>query len=412
MDTAIALYGPPAAGKDTVTAALAKTDNKFRHYQRMKVGTGRTTGYRMASSADLNNLVTAGEVIYSNSRYDSTYVIDQPELNRMLGADQIPVLHVGQPEAIEALLNVAPAVRWVIVELWCPRDVAAGRAAARGTDDLDERLAAWDATTRLTVADARIDTASVSPAEAAGLIVKAVRAAQSSIVVPTMHLVHPDGSLDLAATHRHAIAAGAGWVDHFLINGSTTAGGDLSSSERSAVLDVWLEAVLPGRLLACTWSTEDIAAAGERHIRPMAVLQANNRSAAEQLLRHLPTGSTIYSHPMFGSTFDADLAAWARREGHLPSGGKLAKVSLDEIAEIRHAAPAFATWDGSSRRIRDSVGAGAAGVVATPLAAALTSLPPRSIAHVQEAIDLTQAQLDQFPERADKRRWLLEQIHA
>lgn len=412
MDTVIVLYGPPASGKDSVTAVLTKVDNKFQHYQRMKVGSGRTMGYRMASSTDLDNLITAGEVIYANSRYDSTYVIDQPELNRMLDADQIPVLHVGQPEAIDALLDAAPGVRWVIVELWCPRDIAAQRAIARATNDLDERLAAWDATTRLTVADVRIDTTSVSPAEAADLVVEAVRVAQSSIVVPTMHLVHPDGSLDLAATRRHAIAAGAGWVDHFLINGSTTAGGDLCSSERSAVLDAWLEAVPADRLLACTWSAEDIAAAADRHVRPMAVLQADNRSAAEQLLRHLPGGSTIYSHPMFGCTFDASLAAWARREGHLPHGGKLAKVSLAEIAEIRHAAPAFATWDGSSRRIRDSVGAGAVGVVATPLAASLTSLPPRSIARVQQAIDLTQAQLDQFPERANKRRWLLEQLHA
>ncbi|MFE3028719.1 hypothetical protein [Nocardia tengchongensis] len=412
MDTAIAIYGPPAAGKDTVTAALAQVDNKFRHYHRMKVGTGRTAGYRIASPAELDQLLAAGDAIYLNSRYGSTYIIDQPELDRMLAAGQIPVLHVGQPEAIDALLAAAPAIRWVVVELWCPRDVAAARAAARGTGDISERLAVWDATPKLTVADVRIDTASLSPAESAAQIIEATHAAQSSIVVPTMHLVHPDGSLDLAATRRHAAAAGAGWVDYFLINGSTTAGGDLTETERAAVLDAWLEAIHPDRVLACTWSADDITVAIDRHVRPMAVLQADTRPAAEQLLQTLPTGSTIYSHPMFGSTFDAELAAWAARAGHLPFGGKLAKVSPAEIAQIHQAAPEFATWDGSSRRIRESVSAGAVGVVATPLAASLTDLPPRSIAEIQQVIDATQAKLDQFAERTAKRKWLLDQIQG
>ncbi|MGW5228672.1 hypothetical protein ACWEP5_27505 [Nocardia niigatensis] len=410
MDIAIAMYGPPAAGKDTVTAALATFGKEFRHYHRMKVGAGRTAGYRMASLADLDHLLSAGEVIYSNSRYGSTYIIDRAELNRMFGEGQIPVLHVGQPEAIDALLAAAPSIRWVVVELWCPRDVAAARAAARGTDDVAERLAAWDATPRLTVADVRIDTTSVEPDWAAGQIVDAVHAAKSSIVVPTMHLVHSDGTLDMAATRRHASEAAAGWVDFFLINGSTTAGGELTSTERTAILDIWLEAVGPNRLLACSWSTDDLATAADRHVRPMAVLQADTRSAAAQFLESLPTGSTIYSHPMFGSTFDAELASSARSAGHLPFGGKLAKISLAEITEIRQVAPEFATWDGSSRRIRESIDAGAVGVVATPLAASLTDLPPRSIVQIQRTVDAAQAKLDEFPDRPTKRKWLLDQI--
>ncbi|MFE3052700.1 hypothetical protein [Nocardia sp. NPDC059239] len=410
MDIAIAMYGPPAAGKDTVTAALAPFGKEFRHYHRMKVGAGRTAGYRMASPDDLDHLLSAGEVIYSNSRYGSTYIIDRAELNRMFGEDQIPVLHVGQPEAIDALQAAAPSTRWVVVELWCPRDVTASRAAARGTDDVTERLAAWDATPRLPLADVRIDTASVGPDRAAGQIVDAVHAAKSSIVVPTMHLVHPDGTPDMAATRRHASAAAAGWVDFFLINGSTTAGGELTRTERTAILDIWLEAVGPGRLLACSWSADDLATAADRHVRPMAVLQADTRLAAAQFLEALPTGSTIYSHPMFGSTFDAELAASARSTGHLPSGGKLAKISLAEITEIRHAAPEFATWDGSSRRIRESIDAGAVGVVATPLAASLTDLPPRSLVQIQRAVDTVQAKLDEFPDRPTKRSWLLDQI--
>lgn len=171
MDTAIVMYGPPAAGKDTVTGALS---NEFHHYRRVKVGGGRTAGYRMASTTDLEQLKTAGEVIYSNSRYGSTYVIDRPELTRIITTGKVPVLHVGQPEALDALSTAMPAVRWIVVELWCPRGIAASRIAARGTNDTAERLAAWDATPRLKVADIRIDTAAVDPASAAKQIANAV----------------------------------------------------------------------------------------------------------------------------------------------------------------------------------------------------------------------------------------------
>ncbi|WP_280379796.1 hypothetical protein [Nocardia wallacei] len=410
MDTAIVMYGPPAAGKDTITAALAELGNEFRHYHRMKVGTGRTAGYRMASALELDQLAAAGQIIYSNTRYASTYSIDRPELDRIIAAGEIPVLHVGQPEAIHALLGAEPTIRWVVVEVWCPREIAAARAAARGTDDTAERLAAWDSTPRLAIADVRIDTSTVDPARAARQIATAARVAQCSIVVPAMHLVHPDGTLDLPATRSYAAAAAANWVDFFLINGSTTAGNELTGTERAAVLDAWLAAVGPDRVLACAWSAEDVATAVDRHAIPMAVLQADTRVAAQRLLQTLPTGSTIYSHPMFGMTFDAELATWARDTGHLPSGGKLAKVLPEELAEIHCAAPEFAALDGSARRIRDSLDAGAAGVVATALSARLTDLPPRSLAEIQSATDAVQTILDQLPDRAAKRRWILDQV--
>ncbi|MFI7191550.1 hypothetical protein ACIBQ0_17590 [Nocardia nova] len=412
MDTAIVMYGPPAAGKDTVTAALSSLDGKFHHYRRMKVGTGRTAGYRMASAPEYERLAASGEVIYSNSRYGSTYIIDRPELAKILATGEVPVLHVGQPEAVDALLAAAPAVRWIVVELWCPREIAAERAAARGTGDTAARLEAWDATPRLTNPDVRIDTATVDPTGAAGRIVEAVTAAQCTVVVPTMHLIHPDSTLDLVATQRHAIAAAGSWMDHFLVNGSTSAGHELSHTERTSVLDAWLEAVGPARLLACAWSADDVAAAADREVTPMAVLRADSVPDAQRLLRTLPAGSTIYSHPaMFGHPFDAELAAWAKDSGCLPLGGKLAKVPLASITEIRRAAPEFAIWDGSSRRIRESMGAGAAGVVATPLAALLTELPPRSLALLQPVIDAVQNELDHLPDRAAKRRWLLDRIH-
>uniref|UniRef100_UPI003F49929D hypothetical protein n=1 Tax=Nocardia sp. CA-095871 TaxID=3239971 RepID=UPI003F49929D len=411
MDTAIVLYGPPAAGKDTVTAALGEIDPSICHYQRLKTGPGRTAGYRMASAEHAAKLAAAGDVIYTNQRYDATYVTDRPELARLLAAGNIPVLHVGQPEAIDALLAAAPAVRWVVVELWCARDVSAARSAARGTGDTAARLAAWDATPRLGDADVHIDTAIVDPADAARQIIAAVQAARSTIVVPTMHLIRQDGTLDLAATRRYAVAASGSWVDIFLLNGSTTSGDLLSPDERATVLDIWLEAVDTTRLLACSWSDMDYQAAAARHVTPMAAMTASDLTATQQLLQELPAGSTIYSHPaLLGYPFTPELAAWAKKAGHLPAGGKLAKVQPQEIHQIRSTAPEFALWDGSSRHIRRSVDAGAAGVVATPLSAVLADLPPRSLSRVQPSINTVQAALDQLPDRLAKRYWLLDQI--
>lgn len=45
---AVILYGPPAAGKNTVTKALNELNDDYRMYERLKVGPGRTSGYRIS----------------------------------------------------------------------------------------------------------------------------------------------------------------------------------------------------------------------------------------------------------------------------------------------------------------------------------------------------------------------------
>lgn len=163
-DVAVILYGPPAAGKNTVTDALPEP---YALYQRLKVGPGRTTGYRMGTADDLAALHANGQVIYENRRYGSVYVVDGPELDLMLADGLVPVLHLGQPQAVSTIIAARPDVHWIVVELWCPREIAASRLDGRGTDDIDARLEAWDDTQRLAVADLRIDTSEIRPADAA-----------------------------------------------------------------------------------------------------------------------------------------------------------------------------------------------------------------------------------------------------
>lgn len=88
----------------------------------------------------------------------------------------IPVLHLGQVEAVKAVTSTLPATQCVTVWLWCPRDVAVGRIAARGTGDTAARLRAWDETEPMPEADISMNTANVLPADAAVTIHSRVQA--------------------------------------------------------------------------------------------------------------------------------------------------------------------------------------------------------------------------------------------
>jgi dihydrodipicolinate synthase/N-acetylneuraminate lyase len=223
------------------------------------------------------------------------------------------------------------------------------------------------------------------------------------VVVPALVLRADDGAMDTAGMRRYARAGVSTWVDCFILSGSTTHGHLLTVDERAEVLDIWLDLTEPARLLASCWEPADAVRARERNVTimaPMRALDSDDHSLA--FLHTLPAGSFVYSHPLFGgTTFDARLATAARRESTLPAGGKLAKVSSADIRAIREAVgDAFTLWDGSSRRIRASLEAGATGVVATPLCAFDTSLPPKDMDLVQAMVDLEQARLDALPDRA------------
>jgi guanylate kinase len=170
----VVLYGPPAAGKDTVTTALTELRPQYRQFARLKVGSGKSTGYRMGTAEQLRELEAAGGVVYANSRYGNTYVIDRPGVNAAFAAG-VPVVHLGQIDGIRALTDGYPA-DWTLVLLWCPREVTERRSAGRGDSDTAARLAAWDATHEDLDAhpglvwDLTVDTTASAPQDAARLI--------------------------------------------------------------------------------------------------------------------------------------------------------------------------------------------------------------------------------------------------
>jgi guanylate kinase len=130
----VILYGPPAAGKDTITAALHALDSRYVLFPRIKVGGGRQTGYHVVGEPYHDELRARGDVLWENHRYEAIYVVDRPGLVDRLAA-HVPVVHLGQTEAVMAITTDTPDTRWLVVSLWCPRDIAAQRIRGRGDAD-------------------------------------------------------------------------------------------------------------------------------------------------------------------------------------------------------------------------------------------------------------------------------------
>lgn len=171
MRRGILLYGPPAVGKDTITGRLSQLNGIYQQFERLKYGRGRTSGYRMICACQLEAIHSdPNEVLWENHRYGSTYIVDRSPLLAMVGVNKVPVVHLGQAEAVMVLTKSVPEIDWLVVDLWCPRYVAAERLACRSTGDTDARLEVFESTVRLPNADITIDTSRTSPYEAAARI--------------------------------------------------------------------------------------------------------------------------------------------------------------------------------------------------------------------------------------------------
>ncbi|WP_320069328.1 kinase [Micromonospora sp. RTGN7] len=170
MRQGVILYGAPATGKDTITAEMVGRYPRFAHFKRLKCGPGRMSGYRTISPDQADKLRhEPGAILWENTRYGATYFVDCFGLEQLWELGRVPVVHLGQIEAIEAIADGTEA-NWTVVELYAQPAVLARRIRSRGTGDEDQRFAAVEQTLRLPVADVRIDTGVVSVSEAANAI--------------------------------------------------------------------------------------------------------------------------------------------------------------------------------------------------------------------------------------------------
>jgi guanylate kinase len=165
----VILYGPPAAGKDTVTSALSDLDPRFTLFRRLKAGGGRTSGYRVTNAEHLADLRVRNEIVWENARYGSLYAVDRPGLLQAL-KNGVPVVHLGQVAAVTAVKSALMHARWLAVSLSCSRQTAIQRIRERGTGDDEARIRAWDETELLSSADVTLDTDRLNPQESASLI--------------------------------------------------------------------------------------------------------------------------------------------------------------------------------------------------------------------------------------------------
>ena len=227
------------------------------------------------------------------------------------------------------------------------------------------------------------------------------------IIIPALTFRTAGGELDEATTTRYAESAAGTWLDYFILSGTTTEGDTFTVEERAQVLDIWLKTTETARLVACCWERGDIDAALERSIRPMAVMRGlRDEDEAIAFFRTLPAGTFVYSHPIHSPwTLDGPLLRRCRAENRLPAGAKISKVSVDFLRQVHATANHFVLWDGSSRHLRESLEAGAGGVVATSLAALPRPFPRADLTDLSIFLSSSQARLDAVPEKR-RASWL------
>ncbi|MER7002373.1 hypothetical protein ABT297_04900 [Dactylosporangium sp. NPDC000555] len=198
------------------------------------------------------------------------------------------------------------------------------------------------------------------------------------VMVPVLTLMNANGSVDEGACSAYAERAGATWLDLFLVSGTIGGGESSTPAVRRRVLELWAARVPKDRLLACVWTPDDLAHAADCGVRPIVVLRdLADAAAMHSVLTELPADAFVYSHPNYTpTTFTPAVAEAAKRAGVRPAGGKICKVSLDDVRDLRTATgDDFHLYDGRCRHVAESVWAGATGVVAVPLSTLLPDLP-------------------------------------
>lgn len=402
MKAGVVLYGPPASGKDTITD---EGGTAFALVPRLKAGPGRTAGYRIVTEAELaTRRADPAEVLWETQRYAASYMLTRSDV--LAAAESaVPVVHVGQPAAVEAVAAGVPELRWTVVDLRCPREVAVERIAARDTKDDAERLAIYDTTPTLDAADVVIDTSNVAPVDAARRIQQAVTGSRLVIPAPTFR---KQGALDLDTTARYTNLLVTSAARYVLVNGPMGRGEDMNDWERAAPLAEWISRVPAQRIIAACWTGADLDEAQKQQVQQLVMLQAANESELARQIGAAPQGTWMYANPRYsGALVTPELA-----RQHQVAGVKLSKVTFSTLRAMRETNPDAVVLHGSARNIETSLNAGADLVTTPPLTATPNADLGMNIQIAQQHIDSSQATLDYLEGHDARVDWITEHAQS
>ncbi|MCD9625267.1 hypothetical protein [Rhabdothermincola salaria] len=372
------LYGPPATGKDTVTAILTE-DPRIVHFRKLKAGAGRMEGYRRTEAAALDELERSGKLLSVVARYGNAYAIDWAEIERLEEAGLTPVVHTASLEEANAL-SARPG--WRVCGLWASRRVTARRLRGRKDLDLPARLDLRSNMLReLATAPAEfdhfIDTDRLSASAVAKRVLAApdrtsaargvddaVRDPDLVVAVPTLRDAY--GDLDWEANADYAAAVRPGGVS-VLVAGTAGQGARIAEPDRARLIDVWCDALGPARVVAGHLNGTVPGPVPGRP-RPFVVPVEPGAYGLAQVGRALPD-AVVYSRAESGWSLPID----APEPGAIPFAVKFAGPGNRPVAcreQLRW-------WHASTRTAAAALENDADAIVAASLAAAATLPLPR-----------------------------------
>lgn len=380
----IVLFGPPASGKDVVTAAMHALDRRICHFRKLKVGTGRSQGYRIVSPSQVDDLLRRGLVVSRVRRYGNEYVVDQTELESLQGSGCIPVIHTADLDELERLSQQAG---WRSFCLWASLRVTRQRLSERGDRDTAARLdvrsyvlrslaARHPAFDRVVITDGSdpTDVAYELLAREAGAGSTTIRAIISDpdLVVPVLTLRNSAGDVDWEANAEYATRAYNSGVT-VLVAGTTGQGAGLNMAERERLGHMWMEALGADRVILGLLQPPYVTQCSG--VRPLIVPASSGfKGLTEAVIRN--PGCVAYSRASLGWTLPI---APPPPNVSLPFAVKLTGTEPEVIMNIlRNYPPTLRIWHGKSTTARAAWNLGADAIVAAPLATAIGGQLPET----------------------------------
>lgn len=410
----VVLLGGPAVGKDTITESLRGLHLEYRLFRKIKIGSGRSAGYRVQNQDALDGLRDAGLIISEVLRYGNSYVIDSPTLSDMWDRGYIPVVHTASVVEAQKLVNLDhPKVS--VLFLTCPESDVRSRLTGRGGSNIEERIKVGrelenqiQVLPNNTLIDARLTTHDKSPEETARQIHSIVT---GEIVVPALTLLTRAGSVDQTANQKYVQRlAGTNWT--ILVTGSTGRGNELSSAQRERLHRMWSEAVGTERLVLGLWSEMELAEArrdGRISEGSQALLApSDGRWGYSSGLANGPGRLIAYSHPRLGWVIGSQRAEVERIVDF--HGVKVSKIGVEGVRELRRSIlRSQAIWHGTGRSLVQSYIAGANAVVVSSLAISHNFDDGVSLLALQNYITRTLVRTDGIGDR-EKRLQFFQQL--